>query len=447
MNLYFSLIKLKARLLEGRKLSRADINRRLALRRRAKLGSTCMVGITGSGGKSTTSALVFHMLSGSQPSALSMLENTEEMIAWRLAKFPRRARYGVFEISGHAPGVIQSSCEVVQPDVAIVTVIASDHRSNFRDPQATAQEKGRLAEIVAARGGLVLLNADDPHVLAMRERATGGRVYTFGETEQADYRALAVSQAHVGRLQFTCRFADEQADFDFGLLGRHLLVSALASIACAHQQGVPLAELAERARSFVQMLGRCSLQVTPQGPMFIYDTVKAPFSTLELSFSQLELFPDAARKTIVIGQISDYAGAQGSRYRQIYRLARQYAGRVIILGHAGLTLNPLDGDQLGEQLILVDGVAQLRDLIAQTHLPGEVILLKGSEKVDRMERVALSYVQSVDCWIDNCKLPNSCFSCEQLCPGRPAPRSRKNEGRLICDPAHFCVARAAEVAP
>lgn len=174
MDLYFSLIKLKSRLLEGRKLTRADINRRLALRRRAKLGSACMVGITGSGGKSTTSALVFHMLSGYQPSALSMLENTEEMIAWRLAKFPRRARYGVFEISGHAPGVIQSSCEMVQPDVAIVTVIASDHRSNFRDPQATAQEKGRLVEIVAARGGLVLLNADDPQVLAMRERAKGG---------------------------------------------------------------------------------------------------------------------------------------------------------------------------------------------------------------------------------------------------------------------------------
>lgn len=447
MDLYFSLIKLKARLLEGRKLTRADINRRLALRRRAKLGSACMVGITGSGGKSTTSALVFHMLSGYQPSALSMLENTEEMIAWRLAKFPRRARYGVFEISGHAPGVIQSSCEMVQPDVAIVTVIASDHRSNFRDPQATAQEKGRLVEIVAARGGLVLLNADDPQVLAMRERAKGGRVYTFGETEQADYRALDVSQAQVGRLQFTCCFADEQADFDFGLLGRHLLVSALASIACAHQQGVPLTELAGRARSFVQLPGRCELQVSPKGPMFIYDTLKAPFSTLELSFALLDLFPAVTRKTIVIGQVSDYSGSQGARYRQVYRLARQYADRVIVLGHADLTLHLLDGDQRGEQLVQVEDIVQLRKLIAQTQLSGEVILLKGSYKVDRMERVGLEYVQPVDCWIDNCKLPNSCFSCEQLCPNRAVPRPRKSEGRLICDPAHFCVSRTAEVVP
>lgn len=446
MDLYFSLIKLKARLLEGRKLSRADINRQLALRRRAELNSTCMVGITGSGAKSSTSALVFHMLSGSQPSALSMQENTEGMIAWRLAKFPRSARYGVFEISGHAPGVVQSTCEVVQPDVAIITVIASDHRSNFREPNATAWEKGSLASIVAARGGLVLLNADDPLVLAMRERAAGGRVYTFGEAEQADYRALDVSHAQIGRLQFTCHFADERARFDFGLLGRHLLVPALASIACAHQLGIPLAQLAERARSFVQLHGRCSLQVSPKGPTFIYDTVKAPFSTLELSFAQLDLFTSVTRKTIVIGQLSDYAGAQGARYRQAYRLARQYAERVIILGHAELTLHPLEGERLGEQLVHVADLVQLRELIAQTYLPGEVILLKGADKIDRMECVALDYAPATDRCTDNCKSSGSRCSCTPLCTSRSAFRPRKDE-RLICDSAYFCVSRATRVTP
>ncbi|WP_341303899.1 Mur ligase family protein [Pseudomonas sp. TMP25] len=265
MNLYFSFLKLKARVLEGRKLARADIHRMMALKRRRELTGVRMIGVTGSGGKTTTSALVFHMLGEGAPAALSMLENTEQMIAPRLAKFPRHARYGVFEISGHAPGVLESVCELVQPDIAIITVIASDHRSTFRDAGATAQEKINLALNAARRGGLVLLNADDSEVIAMREQIPDAQVRTFGEAEAADYRALDVQQSVTGRLQFRCKFAQEEALFDFALLGRHLLVPAMASIACAHQAGLSLAKLAARAARFVQLPGRCSLHANRGG--------------------------------------------------------------------------------------------------------------------------------------------------------------------------------------
>lgn len=445
MNLYFSLIKLKARLLEGRKLTRADIHRRLALKRRAERPDVRMVGVTGSGAKSTTSALVFHMLSEDQPAALSMLENTEQMIAPRLARFPAQARFGVFEISGHAPGVLDTVCELVQPDVAIITVIASDHRTSFRDPGATAREKINLALNAARRGGLVLLNADDPQVLAMREQIPAAQVRTYGESEGADYRALDIRQSEVGRLRFRCRAGQEEAEFDFALLGRHLLVPALASIACAHQAGIPLARLAERGRQFVQLPGRCSLHVNPGAPTFICDTVKAPYSTLDLAFAQMDLFHQVPRKTIVIGKLSDYSGAQGSRYRQAYRLARQYAERVIFLGHPELNIKPLEGDEFGTNLVLVEDIVALRRLIADTALAGEVILLKASYKVDRMERIALDYVREVQCWISGCSRACVCFNCDQLtADGKVYRPSAESTSYMIDDPDYFCEVIARE---
>jgi UDP-N-acetylmuramoyl-tripeptide--D-alanyl-D-alanine ligase len=439
MNLYFSFLKLKARVLEGRKLTRADIHRLLALKRRRELTDVRMIGVTGSGAKTTTSALVFHMLGEGQLAALSILQNTEQMIAPRLARFPRHARYGVFEISGHAPGVLDSVCELVQPDIAIITVIASDHRSNFRDSGATAREKINLALHAARRGGLVLLNADDPEVVAMLEQIPAEQVRTFGEAEAADYRALDVQQSVSGRLQFRCRFAHEEAWFDFALLGRHLLVPAMASIACAHQSGLSLAQLAARAASFVQLPGRCSLHVNPGAPTFICDTIKAPYSTLGLSFAQMDLFHDVPRKTIVIGQISDYAGAQGARYRQAYRLARQHAERVILVGRSGLTIKPLDGDELGKNLVLVEDVAALRRLISESVLAGEVILLKASYKVDRMERIALDYELQVGCWISDCTRECGCFNCDQLTPDQRIYRpSAEGTSYMIDDPDYFC---------
>ena len=413
VNLYYSLLKLKIRLFEGKKVSSYEIARRISLKRRPKLTNSTMIGVTGSGAKSTTSALLYHLLSDNQPSALSFLENTANRMAARMANFPKRIRFGVFEMSGHAAGVIDQACDVVQPDVAIVTVVAGDHRTNFSGAEAIAQEKSVLVQRAVQRGGIALLNADDPLVRSMQERA-GGKALLYGEAADADYRALDVRHSSEGFLRFVCQHGNERVEFELALLGRHMLVPALASIACAHQMGIPLTRLAQRARSYAQLPGRCSLHVVERGPTFICDSVKAPFTTLELSFAQLSLFPNAPRRTLVLGQVSDYPGAQGDRYRQIYRLARRYADRVIVLGHGRLNLKPISGDLLGEQLIKVDTVKQLRQLLAESCEPGEIVLLKGSYKVNRMERVVLDHECQVDCWVERCDKTNSCFDCPEL---------------------------------
>ncbi|WP_341303898.1 hypothetical protein [Pseudomonas sp. TMP25] len=163
---------------------------------------------------------------------------------------------------------------------------------------------------------------------------------------------------------------------------------------------------------------------------------------MELSFAQMDLFQDVPRKTIVIGKVSDYSGAQGDRYRQTYRLARQYAERVIILGQPNLNIKPLEGDELGRNLVLVEDIVALRSLIADTAdtaNAGEVILLKASYKVDRMERIALDYERPVECWISGCKRACVCFNCDQLtADGQVHRPDAESTSYMIDDPDYFC---------
>ena len=56
--------------------------------------------------------------------------------------------------------------------------IGSDHYKNYRSLEATARAKGQLVELLPSTG-MAILNADDPHVLAMASR-TSARVVTFG---------------------------------------------------------------------------------------------------------------------------------------------------------------------------------------------------------------------------------------------------------------------------
>jgi UDP-N-acetylmuramate--alanine ligase len=80
------------------------------------------------------------------------------------------------------------------PDVAVVTNIEADHLDNYGTEQAYRASFGRFLEKIKP-GGLLVTSADDPGTqdLAVRARALGLRVVTFGESPDADYRVANVA--------------------------------------------------------------------------------------------------------------------------------------------------------------------------------------------------------------------------------------------------------------
>lgn len=383
MNLLHSLRKIRARLLGQELPSRADVARQRALAHRETLTDTTFIGITGSGAKSTTAAFLYHLLAGRKRCALSLIYNTSEAIARRILRLDGQDEIAIFEISGHGPGAIDASATLVRPTLGIVTVISNDHYTNYRGTEATAQEKGTLVSSVFAAGGTAFLNADDPLVTQMAELAPG-RTVSFGESPEAEFRASNVQVSATGRLHFDCTHGAETAAFDIGLLGKHFIVSALAGIACAHHLGMSLAEIAERARSYVQMAGRCSIHRVAGGPIYLCDTIKSPLSTLGLAFALMDVFPDAPRKTIVIGKVSDYPGSTARSYSRAYALARPHCDRIIFFGTRPPSLKGVEEDEHNGAVLYVGSHEELRDLLRSDALADEVILLKGSEKIDKL---------------------------------------------------------------
>ncbi|MBU1331989.1 MAG: hypothetical protein KJ884_12455 [Gammaproteobacteria bacterium] len=393
MDLTYSWNKLKARLTGAPIPSRAEIAERLALQMREKCSATTFIGITGSGAKSSTSAFLHHLLSSQGTCALSLFENTRESIVRRMRYLTPQDRYAIFEISGHAPGAIDDSCRFVRPDLAILTLVSQDHYSNHRSLDATAAEKSRLAHAAFANGGTVFINLDDPLLAPIAALAPGQSV-TYGEHPDATYRALNVRNSEQGRLLFDCLHDGKSTAFDIGFLGRHFIVSALAAIACAHHQGQPMDVLASRAARYQQLEGRCSLHTLPDQRLYACDTVKAPFATLELAFALTRLFPAASRRTIVLGKLSDYPGAQSPRVNQAYRLARQYADRVIFFGELESRIKASDEDLAQGRVLRATTLEALDTLLQETAMPGEVIVLKGSGKVDKLQQIVPRSVQA-----------------------------------------------------
>ena len=151
-------------------VSRADSQIRLwrAIYARKRSGAT-FVAVTGSSGKTTTTALIAHVLSGVAPVRSQVGTNVYRAHVRSLQYPPRNDCYFVSETGSDGPGTLTPILNVLRPTVGVVTLVALEHKSTFRSIDAVVEEKGKLVEVLPANG-LAVLNCDDPRVAAMNSR-------------------------------------------------------------------------------------------------------------------------------------------------------------------------------------------------------------------------------------------------------------------------------------
>lgn len=195
------------------------------------------------------------------------------------------------------PGDIAEAAEVVQPDIAIITLVGLDHYSAFRGKEGVATEKGKLVEAVA-KTGVVFLNFDDPYVMAMKDR-TEARIITFGRSG-ADYAGTTGASTSLGNMTLTVEAQGTPIKLETQLRGNHNQVAVLAAAACALELGSPAQLVAERIASFKPVFGRFSTHEFTGGPTFILDTAKAPYDSIDAAISVLET-SEATKKTLCPG--------------------------------------------------------------------------------------------------------------------------------------------------
>ena len=188
----------------------------------------------------------------------------------------------------------------------------------------------------------------------------------------------------------------------------HFWLSVAAAAATAIELGVPLDRIAERIASFVPIRHRCGMIDVPGGPHFVVDTVKAPWHSLPLAFD-IVAAARAPRKRIVLGHMSDFAGSD-AKYRDAYRQARPIADQTVFVGeHSHRSKASREDIEVG-RFIELDSPLAVANHLKATAMPGELILLKGSSNL-HLERVAMSFVEDVRCWVPACGKTQGCDSC------------------------------------
>ncbi len=382
-----------------------------AERHRRRLKRMIVIGITGSGGKTTAKNILASILARRFTVHWGGgTGNAPRDVARIMLRARRSNEVCLIELSGGKPGILDGPLGIIKPNYAIVTNVGTDHYGAFHSIDAIAEEKGKLVAVIPP-DGVAVLNTDDPRVLAMSSRCAG-RVITYGCSADAMLRARDVAASWPDRLSFTATWHGDSARVQTQLLGKYWTSTVLAAMAAAIAMGVPLPEAAAAVATVPPFKGRMS-PVELQGITFIRDDWKASRWTIPAALDFLRE-ARAGRKVLVIGTISDTFGTAGTIYAATAKEATTAADHVVFIGPRSFAALRAKNDSKDRRLLAFSSVKAASDHLRDFLRPGDLVLLKGSNPADHLQRLILACTGDISCWRSDCGKEVFC----DICPWR-----------------------------
>jgi UDP-N-acetylmuramoylalanine--D-glutamate ligase len=225
-----------------------------------------LIAVTGTNGKSTTTALISHLLrragldapaAGNIGTALSEIALREDPPDWVVVE---------------ASSFQLADVERFAPRIGVLTNLAPDHLDRYDSVASYYADKAKLFRNASA-GSVWVLNGDDAAAVALAARAPGRRFYfrTSGELQRGEMGGFINER---GRLVLRLASGDYTLVHtrDLMLLGRHNWANALAAAIAAAAAEVPLDVIQDGLTTFRGLPHRLEIVRELDGVLWINDS-------------------------------------------------------------------------------------------------------------------------------------------------------------------------------
>ncbi|MGB3501452.1 MAG: UDP-N-acetylmuramoylalanyl-D-glutamyl-2,6-diaminopimelate--D-alanyl-D-alanine ligase [Mesorhizobium sp.] len=279
---------------------------RLSIASRAR-SKARIVAVTGSAGKTTTKEALRHALSAvGKVHASDKSFNNHWGVPLSLARMPDDCDYAIFEIGMNHADEIRPLVKLVQPHVAIITLIAAAHLGHFKSLEDIARAKAEIFEGLV-KGGHALINRDDAHwkLLEKLAKAAGVKhIHGFGENAKAEFKLLrcVLSADHAS---FSAVIGGTEVVARVGAPGRHMVQNALAVLGAAKLCGADVARVAVALGDLQAEGGRGRRHLLAKNITLIDESYNANTASMKAAIDLLDATPveGKGRRIAVLGDM------------------------------------------------------------------------------------------------------------------------------------------------
>lgn len=358
-----------------------------------------IVGVTGSVGKTGTKEAIAAALERHAPGAVHRSVksyNNHTGVPLSLARMPREARFGVFEMGMNHAGEIRALTAQVRPHIAMITTIAPAHIENLGSLEAIANAKAEIFEGLEP-GGTAILPFDSEwhdHLLAAA-RHHADHCLSFGTREGAAVRAHDwVADPETGGSLITADVLESTLCFSLAQPGDHWVANAMGVLAVVAAAGADLNAAGVALAELPGIAGRGARHTIAVGSgeaLLIDESYNANPASMAATLAQLAREP-ARRHVAILGAMKEL-GEHGPEFHAALARPIEAAGvkALVLVGDEMAPLAAhLSGKSLESGFDFAHGrdVAEVVEQVKAMIRPGDAILVKGSNSVGLSRIVA-----------------------------------------------------------
>ncbi len=339
-----------------------------------------VVGVTGSVGKTTTREMVATAL-GARYHVFRTSKNFNSDIGLpvTMTEMGREDELAVLEMGMSNFGEMEVLSSIARPQAAVMTNIGVAHMEQLGSRENIFKEKFQISSHMKQNGTLIL-NGDDEFLGAVGE--CGFRRIFYGFGPQNDYRAEEMEITQTGT-EFTAVHGPERVRVFLPVMGKHMVMNALAAMAAASLWEIPMAEAAEALSRFRGFKNR--QQIYEAGNFrIIDDTYNASPDSMKAALGVLSGMKTEGKKIAVLANMLELGENSRQYHYEVGAFAAEAAPQVLVcIGGLAAEI----GRGLSEQ---GDGRTEIRyftsneealPFLKEVTAAGDLVLFKGSNSM------------------------------------------------------------------
>lgn len=346
-----------------------------------------VIAVAGSNGKTSTKHLIDAALCGKLRGSISPKSFNND-IGVPLTIFPADPTqdYVVLEMGTNHHGELRVLSDMAMPDVAVITNCGADHLEFLGDLRGVRQENASIISGLNP-GGLLVVNGDDPELLAAVKDYSGKRI-TFGFEPTND---LFATDIHCDETGTRFSLNNSRREVFAPMLGRHSACNALAAIAVARKMGVAEDLAIETLADARGAEMRLQWQAGAGNVRVLNDAYNANPNSMRAAIETAALLPHEGRRIAILGDMKEL-GQSGERYHreigQCVAEAKKFELLICVGTLAGLIADAALAAGVANESVFrfPDSVAAAEAVPRMLH-EGDLVLLKASRSV-HLEEIA-----------------------------------------------------------